>query len=356
MATLRFPFFGVDLLTANFRRFIRALAAPVATVVFAALALNACAGQQIAAPEPQTGSIAGTAMDAEQEVIPAARIALDGPHNLHSSAVADDNGAFTFDHVASGGPYHVTINATGFVSWTSQEVFVNPGQLVFLSGVKVPISGGESSITVSAVPAEIAVEQVKLEEQQRAFGFIPNFYVAYDHDPAPLTPRLKLSLALKAETDPVTFLGVAFIAAIDQAANHPDYVEGAKGYGQRIGANYATGSTDILFGGAILPILLHQDPRYFYQGTGTTRSRLLHALATPIICRGDSGRWEPNYSSIGGDLISGAFSETYYPKSNRGPGLVFNSALIAGAGRSANGLIQEFVLRRFTSNARAGTN
>lgn len=325
-------------------------------VVFATIVTGACAAQQVSAPEPQAGSISGTAMDAQQEVIPAAKVVLEGPDHVRRNVVADDNGAFSLDHVASGGPYHVTINATGFVTWTSQDVFVSPGQFVYLSDIKVPISGGESSVIVTANSPEIAVEEVKLEETQRAFGFIPNFYVAYNHDAAPLTPKLKFSLALKAETDPITFLGVAFIAGIDQAAANPDYAGGMKGYGQRLGANYANGFTDIMFGGAILPVLLHQDPRYFYQGTGSTRSRFLHAIATPVICRGDNGRWQPNYSSIGGDLISGSISQAYYPESNRGPGLVFGNALIAGAGRAANGLVQEFVLRRFTSNARARAN
>ncbi len=327
-------------------RFMNALAAAAITVAIT------CSAQQALLPAQQTGNISGTAMDAQQEVIPAAKVALDGPDHSHREVAADDNGAFTFDQVASGGPYRVSITAPGFTRWTSPELTVTPGQFVYLSEVNVPISGGENSIVVSANPQEIAVEQVNLEVTQRAFGFIPNFYVAYNKDAAPLPARLKFKLALKAETDPITFLGVAFISGIDQAAANPDYPGGMRGYGQRLGANYTTGFTDIMFGGAILPTLLHQDPRYFYQGSGSKRSRFLHAIATPVICRGDNGRWQPNYSSIGGDLISSAISESYYPQSNRGSRLVLDNALIAGAGRAANGLVQEFVMRRFTSNSR----
>jgi hypothetical protein len=107
-----------------------------------------------------------------------------------------------------------------------------------------------------------------------------------------------------------------------------------------------------MIGGAILPSLLHQDPRYFYQGTGTKKARALHAISSPFIAKGDNGRWEPNYSSIGGDLATGAISNAYYPESNRGPGLVFDNALITTGGRMVNGLIQEFVLRRLTPSAR----
>jgi hypothetical protein len=76
-----------------------------------------------------------------------------------------------------------------------------------------------------------------------------------------------------------------------------------------------------MIGGAILPSLLHQDPRYFYQGTGTKKSRALHALSNSFVCKGDNGRRQPNYSSIGGDLASAAISNAYYPASNRGVGL-----------------------------------
>jgi hypothetical protein len=209
-----------------------------------------------------------------------------------------------------------------------------------------------ASITVFAFTRPTAVEQVRLEEQQRAFGIFPNFLVVYDHDAIALTAKLKFKLALKAGTDPTIFVATAVTAGADQAFNTPNYGQGAKGYGQRVGALYATGFGDIMVGEAILPSLLHQDPRYFYQGTGTARSRALHALSSAFICKGDNGKWEPNYSNIGGDLAAGAISNSYYPGSNRGVGTVFENALIATGGRLAPRLAQEFILRRFTSGTR----
>ena len=141
------------------------------------------------------------------------------------------------------------------------------------------------------------------------------------------------------------------MAGVRQTAHSPDYVLGAKGYGQRFGAEAADGVSDILIGGAILPSLLHQDPRYFYQGTGTTRSRLGHALASPFICKGDNGRWQPNYSSVGGDLASSALLNTYYPQSNRGAGIVFGQFAVNTAERELSGVVQEFVLRKLTPHA-----
>ena len=124
------------------------------------------------------------------------------------------------------------------------------------------------------------------------------------------------------------------------------------GYAKRFGAAYTNWATDLMFGAAILPSVLHQDPRYFYQGTGTKKSRLLHALANPFVCTGDDGHREPNYSSIGGHLISGAISNAYYPASNRGVKLVFTTASMDIAGNVANSVLQEFVFRKWTPAAK----
>ncbi|HWE85274.1 MAG TPA: carboxypeptidase-like regulatory domain-containing protein [Terracidiphilus sp.] len=308
----------------------------------------------ISAPEPEPARMSGTAMDVNNDVIPGAQVTLDGPAPEDKrTALANDNGAFAFEDLKPGVPYHVSISADGFVSWTSPTIVVAPGQYLLFSAGKLAISGGATSVTVYSSSDQIATEQVKIEEQQRVLGVIPNFYVVYQHDAAPLTTKLKFKLALRAETDPITFIGVAFVAGMDQAGTTPNYGLGAAGYGQRVGALYTNGFTDIMIGGAILPSVLHQDPRYFYQGTGTTKSRFMHAISSPFIARGDNGRWEPNYSSVGGDLATGAISNLYYPESNRGPGLVFENAAITTGGRMVNGLIQEFFLRRLTPSARS---
>jgi hypothetical protein len=207
-------------------------------------------------------------------------------------------------------------------------------------------------VTASVNQVELATEQVQVAEKQRVLGFIPNFYVVYDENPAPLTTKLKFKLATKTVTDPVTVLGAAFLAGIDQAADTPDYGQGWGAFGQRFGANYANGVTDIFIGGAILPSLLHQDPRFFYKGTGTTKSRVLYALANPFRTKGDNGKWQPNYSGLGGYLASGAIANAYYPESNRGPGLVFSTFGIDIAADMANGLIQEFLLKKLTPSAK----
>jgi Carboxypeptidase regulatory-like domain len=264
------------------------------------------------------------------------------------TVVANDNGFFEFNDLEPGNPYHVTVTASGFADWTSPDVTLKPGQYIILTDTKLHIAKALTTVNVGYSAEQIATEQLKIEEQQRIFGFIPNFYVEYDPNAAPLTAKLKFKLAAKVSFDPVTFMGVGLIAASDQAGGVPNYRQGAIGYGERYGAAYADGFTDIMIGGAILPSLLHQDPRYFYQGTGTNKSRSLHAISSTFICRGDNGRLQPNYSTIGGDLASAAISNTYYPPSNRGLGLFFGNFLIETGQRAAANLAQEFILRQLT--------
>lgn len=307
------------------------------------------AAQQISAPAPQPGTIIGTVLDVNGDAVANASIILQGPDAADIQRfTTQDNGFFRFDAVPAALPCRVVISAEGFANWTSPEIILEPGQYFTLTGITMSIATVQVAITV-VPPEQLAAEQVRAEESQRIAGVIPNFFVVYDQDAVPLSPKLKFHLALKAATDPVTTAGFVLNASIFQAADYPSFQQGAKGYGERLGAAFAGGYTNILVGSAVLPSLLHQDPRYFYQGTGTVKSRLLHALSYPVLTRGDNGRRQINFSSIGGDLASGAIANAYYPANDRGAHLVVRSALIGVAGRMVEGVMQEFVLPRFTS-------
>ncbi len=232
-------------------------------------------------------------------------------------------------------------------SFTS--VTVEPGQEKTITDVKLRILAVQRAVTVNYSSKEVATQQLKAEEHQRIFRFIPNMYVVYDPHPEPLTAKMKFHLAYKGLTHP-TFFGLeAAWAGIEQAANTPDWPQNAKGYGERFGANLAGGVTEALFANAILPSLLHQDPRYFYQGTGTKGSRARHAILAPFVCKGDNGASQPNYSQMGGLLISASLSNAYYPGSNRGAGLVARNFGTNMGIHVALGLAQEFLLNKVTS-------
>ncbi|MGB8886629.1 MAG: carboxypeptidase-like regulatory domain-containing protein [Candidatus Korobacteraceae bacterium] len=303
-------------------------------------------------PQSLPTAISGTVLDPTDNTIAGASVVLQGPGTRDRyTALSNDNGFFEFHGLKSGIPYHVTVHAKGFADWTSSAVVLEPGQYKLLTGCKLRLQDVETTVNVGYSSVEIATEQVKAAEKQRVLGIAPNFYAVYDRNPEPLTAKLKFELALKTAVDPVTIFGVALVAGLDQAGNTPDYQQGAKGYGQRFGAVAANGSADILIGGAILPTLLHQDPRYFYKGTGTTKSRIVYALTRPFVCKGDNGTWQPNYSGLGGDLAAAALENAYYPQSNRGAGLVFGHFALGTAERAVSSLAQEFLLRKLTPKA-----
>jgi hypothetical protein len=189
------------------------------------------------------------------------------------------------------------------------------------------------------------------EEKQRVVGVVPDFYTSYIWDAAPLNTKQKFSMSLRDTFDPVSFVGISLGAGIEQARNtFPGYGQGAAAYGKRWGALFANGRTSDILSRAVFPSLLHQDPRYFYQGSGSTWSRISHAVGNAFVARSDSGHPMPNYSYFLGDLCSGAISNLYYPASSRGAGLVLTNAAIGLAGRAGQGLVREFVFKHITKN------
>jgi hypothetical protein len=101
-----------------------------------------------------------------------------------------------------------------------------------------------------------------------------------------------------------------------------------------------------------LPTVFKQDPRYFYKGTGSKKSRVLYALANSVICKGDNGKWQPAYSSILGSIAAGGLSNLYYAPSDRnGAELTFENALVGIGAAAVTNLLQEFVVRKLTPHA-----
>jgi hypothetical protein len=299
-----------------------------------------------------TGSIIGTVVDTSDDPIPGANVVLRGPAGDRLPAVTKDDGGFAFQQAPAGVAYQITVTAEGFSDWNS-SITVEPGQNKTLPEIKLRILAVQRAVTVSYSSKEVAAQQLKAEEQQRVLGFIPNMYVVYAPHPEPLTTRMKFHMAYKSLTNPFFFARTAAWAGVQQAGNNPDeWRQGAKGYGKRLGAGFADGVTGSLISNAILPSLLHQDPRYFYQGTGTKKSRALHAMLAPLVCKGDNGTWQPNYSQWSGSLIGYSISTAYYPGSARTAGHVFQTFGIDMGLHVVGSLAQEFILGKFTSKGK----
>jgi hypothetical protein len=265
--------------------------------------------------------------------------------------VSEATGEFTFTKIPAGS-YLVIVNAKGFAPFTSAEFAVGVQQAYEVPDLSLSIATASMEVTVR--PTElVAAGQIRAEEKQRLVGVIPNFYTSYIYDAAPLTWKQKFSLAARNSLDPVTFIGVGFGAGIEQAKNdYAGYGQGAAGYSKRYAAKFADGRSSDFLTHAVFPALLHQDPRYYYQGSGSLKSRLMHAVSSPFVTRSDSGLTVPNSSYLLGDVCSAALSNLYYPRANRGAHLVFTNAAVGLAGRVATNLIREFLSKRLTTSVR----
>jgi len=191
---------------------------------------------------------------------------------------------------------------------------------------------------------EKAEQQMKEQEHQRVLGILPAFNTSYRSDAVSLTASQKMRLAFRSAVDPVTFAGALVVAGVHEAQDsNTGFGWGPEGYGKRAGAAYLDSFDGTMIGNGILPAVLHQDPRYFRLGQGTFRHRMLYALATTVVCKHDkTGKWEPNYSNIAGNIAAGGISNLYYPSSDSGIGQTFTNGLVVTAEGSIGSIFQEF--------------
>jgi hypothetical protein len=245
------------------------------------------------------------------------------------------------------------IDAVGFAPFQSNGFTLSEQQVYAVPEIKLAVAGSATTVVVRPTQV-IAAEQMKAQEKQRILGVLPNFYTSFIPNPAPLTSNQKLNLVAHDNFDWTQFAVVSMIAGMEQANNaHAGYGQGAAGYGKRWGAAFADNTSSDLLGRYVFASLFHQDPRYFYQGTGTKKSRILHALSYAFVARSDSGKTMPNYAYLLGDLCSGALSNAYYPRADRGGGLAFTNAAIGVAALAGFGLSQEFFGKKMTKNVPA---
>ncbi len=305
-------------------------------------------------PPQSSASIAGTVQDTLGAVVPGVRVTLVGQNNaVNRLTKADSKGAFTFSELAPG-TYRVKIEATGLQPSVSDDVVLGAGEKRELPITAIRIPPKITTIQVVATPEQVAQAQVQEQEKQRIFGFLPSYYTSYIWDAAPMNRKLKFNLALRTLTDPVSFLVVAGVAGVEQKhKTFPGYGQGPQGYAKRYGATYADTVASRMLGSAILPVVLHQDPRYFYQGSGTTRSRILYALVSTVVCRGDNGRLEPNYSHVLGSFAAAGLSNLYRAPGDRSASLTFRNGLIITGGEAVTNLLREFLSRKLTPNVPA---
>lgn len=190
---------------------------------------------------------------------------------------------------------------------------------------------------------ERAERELKQQEHQRVLGLIPAFNSSNTQNAAPLTPKQKFRLAFKSTSDPFAFAAAAVDAGINQLQDdYHGYGQGVGGYAKRFGASYGDTFNGTILGNALLPVLFHQDPRYFRKGTGSLKSRAWYAVLSTVRCKSDGGNWQPSYSNLMGNFAAGTISNLYYPEGDRGIELTVQRALTVSAEGAIGAMFFEF--------------
>ena len=100
----------------------------------------------------------------------------------------------------------------------------------------------------------------------------------------------------------------------------------------------------------IYPIILHQDPGYFWRGTGRAWPRLASAVSQIFWTHTDSGGTQFNYSEIVGNSTAVAISNAYYPDNRTASDAVSKLGTQIGVDMASN-ILKEFspdIYRKFS--------
>jgi hypothetical protein len=163
-------------------------------------------------------------------------------------------------------------------------------------------------------------KQTRGTSKDRLFYALPNFLTLENaSNVPPLTAAQKFAVTARGSFDPVEYFWYGALAGLSQWENSESgFGQGAQGYGKRYGAYFADGTIENFWTAAILPSLLHQDPRYFQSGKGGFLKRTGYAVRRIFVSPTDSRHDQFNYSEIFGSAIaSGISTFTYHPRGER---------------------------------------
>lgn len=152
----------------------------------------------------------------------------------------------------------------------------------------------------------------------RLFYTLPNFLTLENGKQLPpLSTKEKFKVVALGTFDPIQYPWWGLLSAISQAENsEPAFGQGWEAYGKRYGTTAADSTIENFMVGAVVPSLLHQDPRFYYSSNGGFGRRAGYAISRIFVTRGDSGHSQFNFSEIFGSASAAAISTySYHPRS-----------------------------------------
>jgi hypothetical protein len=130
----------------------------------------------------------------------------------------------------------------------------------------------------------------------------------------PMTWQQKGYLALHDLTDPANIGTILGISAITIGADsHSAYGPGMKGFGKIVGVSLLQDTTGQFFGAFAIPVIAHQDPRYFRMPHAPIAKRIVYSISRTVISRSDTGKSIPNYATLFTYPISAELDNFYVP-------------------------------------------
>lgn len=301
-------------------------------------------------PGQAPARIKGVVSDIQGGLVPGAQIVIASSTSSATQEVTADSTGFFSVGGLEPGTYSVTISSPGLQTYVLHDLHLRSGQVYSLPEVSLPMARTSADVTVTLTTEQLAETELHNELQQRVLGVLPNFYVSYQWNAAPLTARQKFKLTFHAATDPVFFGTTGITAGVEQADNtFPEYGSGPAGFWRRYGAAYGDAVIGRFMGSVIFASLFHQDPRYFVMTNGSISRRTWHAVSSTFIQRGDNRHWQPAYSHLLGNAATGLIATAYHPGSSPGQ-LVLDNTILGLGGQAGNNLIREFLLRHLSKN------
>jgi hypothetical protein len=217
------------------------------------------------------------------------------------------------------------------------------------SGTQLSDATAPKPQTAAATPAaDIGVVEPKAssegQQTKRMFWIVPNFAaVSADTQLPPLSTRDKYALALQDSVDYSSFVWAGMLAGQSMALrSYPELHNGMAGYSRYYWRAFADQASGSFFTEALVPAVLHEDPRYYTLGHGGFFHRVKYALSRIVVTKTDSGGTGLNYAEIIGNGMEAGLSSLYYPPQERSLHNTAMNYLAQMEAASLNNIIREF--------------
>jgi hypothetical protein len=159
----------------------------------------------------------------------------------------------------------------------------------------------------------------------------------------PLTPVDKLLFPVHEELRPLSLVPVLISGGYGVLRNSdPKLGTNSTAFGERVGEAALRQGSIRFFADGLLPVLFHEDPRYYRLTYGSYGVRTEYAVRRVFIDARNSGRHGFNFSDTLGRGMAAALTQAYYPEASIHPSVVFRTWGVSLAGSAGVNIFQEF--------------